>query len=328
MGKDKGWDYLGFNDKNDSEETTGSFYADDGSYETRYSDGSGFYHGSDGSYGSRYSDGSGYYHGSDGSYGSRYSDGSGYYHGADGSYGTRYSDGSGFFRGADGSYESRYSDGSGFYRGSDGEYKSWSSNDESFDSYINNDSESISGAEVLGGLIGAGIGLYAAHKSKKEQRILDEEIRQEIRRKKRNSFFKSHWRGVILVCLISIILLLGCLKYNDYKNRIIIGISSDELIGMNYEEAENTLIKAGFTNIHEKVIDDLSIDEIDDEGIITQVSIRGRIDFENINFSENDKFPYDAYIKLVYHELAKIEVPMSSKELKKLEIQVLKIAVV
>ena len=98
-----------------------------------------------------------------------------------------------------------------------------------------------------------------------------------------------------------------------------IGISSDELIGVNYETAKNKLINAGFTNVHEKVIDDLTIDDLQNEGIITQVSIRGKIDFESINFSKDDKFPYDAYIKLVYHELAKIEVPMSSKELKKLD---------
>ena len=301
--KDRGMEFLGSNIEDFDFDPDG-----DGSRGTRYSDGRGSYYGADGSRGTRYSDGSASYFGADGSRGIRYSDGSGSYFGADGSRGTLYSDGSGSFFGADGSRGTRYSDGSSSFYSADGHLKTRSadepefsygndSNDSSYDSSdydIDDDEGSYStdySYHSYSGFGGGGLGFYS---------------------------FNGHWKGIIIAILILLVCAFGYFKYSDYKNRIEVGVSSEELIGLDYNTVKNKLSDSGFTNIHEKAITDLSIEDIDKEGIVTQVSIRGKVDVEKISFSKSDRFPYDAYIKIIFHELDTIEVPMESKKMKKL----------
>ena len=226
----------------------------------------------------------------DGSWGTRFSDGSGSYHGADGSWGNLNSDGSGSFYGADGSWKSRWADEVEFSYGRDSEDTSYDSSDYDIDDDEGSYSSDYS-YHSYSGFGGGGLDLY---------------------------FLDGHWKGIIITVLIILVCACCYFKYSDYKNKIEVGVSSEELIGLDCKTVKNRLSDAGFTNIHEKAIKDLSIEDIDKEGIVTQVSIRGKVDIEKISFSKSDRFPYDAYIKIIFHELETIEVPMESKEMKKL----------
>lgn len=317
--KDPGFDFLNSSD-------AGFIRDDEDGDSYRYSDGSGYYHGADGSEGYIYSDGSGYYHGADGSDGYIYSDGSAYYHGADGSDGYKYSDGSGYFHGADGSDGYRYSDGSGYYNSADGDSASFDYYDDADDDDDDSedDSDISAGAAIVGGLLGVGLAAYAANKQKREEERLEEErriaeqerIREEKaarRKEKRKAFYKRHWKGLLVFLVILGLAAFGGYKYWEFQKGIVVGLSSDQEIGKDYEQVIKDFENAGFTNVHTNEIRDLTIDEIEDENKVTEVSIRG-----DAAFKANDKYPYDSRVVITYHIVQSISVPVSSKDGKKM----------
>lgn len=69
--------------------------------------------------------------------------------------------------------------------------------------------------------------------------------------------------------------------------------------------------KNGFFNVMLNTVEDLNIDQIQEEKIVTDVSIG-----ENRNFSADLKIRYDSDIYITIHSLKKIFPPLSSKEAK------------
>ena len=307
--KDKGYEFL-FGDNKKS----GSFQCEDGSE------------------GYIYSDGSGYYKGADGSDGYIYSDGSGYFHGADGSDGYKYSDGSGYFRGGANDVDAyQYSDGSGYYGDSKHDRSHYwpveSTNSEATEdnnSYSSGDSTS-SWAELGGVLLGVGlISLLARKKARSEDDIetwIDEEEenrqreinreKQAERKKKRRAFCRKHWKGILFSTLCIIIAVVIALGVWQYRKMIPMTYDSENLLGMNYEQAIMLLNEAGFTNISAECNRDLDYKNIKKEHQVYQVYILGKNSFD-----ATDKYPYDTEITLKYHGVKLVSAPLSSKSTK------------
>lgn len=330
MAKDRGWEYL-----NSS--------GDDFDYDKD----------NDGSWGYENEDGSGSYTGADGSWGYKNSDGSASYTGADGSWGYKNADGSGSYTGADGSWGYWNSDGSGSYTAADGSSEYYDSDDDDdSDSDYSSDS---GGGSILGALFGIGLAAYAISKAGKsssydcddddeeddepyyetpptrvkeptwfdqkraerERKLAEKErIRQENiekRRQKRKAFYKKHWKGIFLFFVLLGLASFGAYKYQEFQKGIEVGFSEDDIIGLNYEDAISTIKESGFTNVYAHAEYDLGIEDIKKEYIVTDVSIRGDSSFE-----DEDKYPYDARVELIYHVVKSIPVPVSAKDGRKM----------
>lgn len=330
MAKDRGWEYL-----NSS--------GDDFDYDKD----------NDGSWGYENEDGSGSYTGADGSWGYKNSDGSASYTGADGSWGYKNADGSGSYTGADGSWGYWNSDGSGSYTAADGSSEYYDSDDDDdSDSDYSSDS---GGGSILGALFGIGLAAYAISKAGKsssydcddddeeddepyyetpptrvkeptwfdqkraerERKLAEKErIRQENiekRRQKRKAFYKKHWKGIFLFFVLLGLAGFGAYKYQEFQKGIEVGFSEDDIIGLNYEDAISTIKESGFTNVYAHAEYDLGIEDIKKEYIVTDVSIRGDSSFE-----DEDKYPYDARVELIYHVVKSIPVPVSAKDGRKM----------
>ena len=330
MAKDRGWEYL-----NSSGDDFDYDKDNDGSWGYENEDGSGSYTGADGSWGYKNSDGSASYTGADGSWGYKNADGSGSYTGADGSWGYWNSDGSGSYTAADGSSEYYDSDDDD---GSDSDYSSDSG-----------------GGSILGALFGIGLAAYAISKAGKsssydcddddeeddepyyetpptrvkeptwfdqkraerERKLAEKErIRQENiekRRQKRKAFYKKHWKGIFLFFVLLGLAGFGAYKYQEFQKGIEVGFSEDDIIGLNYEDAISTIKESGFTNVYAHAEYDLGIEDIKKEYIVTDVSIRGDSSFE-----DEDKYPYDARVELIYHVVKSIPIPVSAKDGRKM----------
>lgn len=102
-------------------------------------------------------------------------------------------------------------------------------------------------------------------------------------------------------------------KYSEYKKSIEIGISSIQAIGKNYEQVVNILEKNGFINIDVFPEYDLGIADIDKENSVIKIEFRG-----NDEFDASSKYPYDARIKITYHVVKNIYMPVSYKDAKKM----------
>lgn len=330
MAKDRGWEYL-----NSS--------GDDFDYDKD----------NDGSWGYENEDGSGSYTGADGSWGYKNSDGSASYTGADGSWGYKNADGSGSYTGADGSWGYWNSDGSGSYTAADGSSEYYDSDDDDdSDSDYSSDS---GGGSILGALFGIGLAAYAISKAGKsssydcddddeeddepyyetpptrvkeptwfdqkraerERKLAEKErIRQENiekRRQKRKAFYKKHWKGIFLFFVLLGLAGFGAYKYQEFQKGIEVGFSEDDIIGLNYEDAISTIKESGFTNVYAHAEYDLGIEDIKKEYIVTDASIRGDSSFE-----DEDKYPYDARVELIYHVVKSIPIPVSAKDGRKM----------
>ena len=105
----------------------------------------------------------------------------------------------------------------------------------------------------------------------------------------------------------------GGFKYWEFTKRIETGVSSTELIALDYEEAEKVLSENGFTNIDLIPVSDLELKDKSKENTVISVSIA-----DDTEFDDNDKYPYDKPIKITYHTLKSVTVPISSKKAKKM----------
>lgn len=151
------------------------------------------------------------------------------------------------------------------------------------------------------------------------RRLLEAEeiIRKEKEREKKDKkrkFYKKHWRGLLILVAV---LCLGCFggyKYYQYQRSIPVGISSEALLGQNYEEAVSLLEKTGFTDVSSSPKYDIGVEDINIEGTIESVSIDGQT-----SFTEDKRFQYDAPVTVSYHKIKDINIPLSSKEAKKLQ---------
>ena len=236
-------------------------------------------------------------------------EGSGSYYGADGSWATWNSDGSGSYYGADGSWGSRNSDGS------------INTDDEKEDADSYSSSDTLSGAEILGALFGFGLAARQANIIEAEVILREQQRKDQIkrekaieRRAKRAAFCKKHWKAILVLCLIIIGLGFGYYEYNELQKRIEIRVSSSELVGKDHDTARIILERNGFINIREDAIPDLEALETSKSGIVSDVSVKGKSEFD-----ATSKFPYDAKVVITYHTIKLIVVPMSAKAAKKLD---------
>ncbi len=73
-------------------------------------------------------------------------------------------------------------------------------------------------------------------------------------------------------------------------------ISTDELGEKKYKEVKKEFEDAGFTNVKEKAIGDLTEDQIDEEEIVTAINIG-----DSSSFTKKDKFMADEKVVIEYH---------------------------
>ena len=154
-------------------------------------------------------------------------------------------------------------------------------------------------------------------RAERERKLAEKErIRQENiekRRQKRKAFYKKHWKGIFLFFVLLGLAGFGAYKYQEFQKGIEVGFSEDDIIGLNYEDAISTIKESGFTNVYAHAEYDLGIEDIKKEYIVTDVSIRGDSSFE-----DEDKYPYDARVELIYHVVKSIPVPVSAKDGRKM----------
>ena len=161
---------------------------------------------------------------------------------------------------------------------------------------------------------------YTVHRRIENQRsLLDaEEIiskeKESRKREKRISFYKKHWRGLLILIAVACIGCFGGYKYYLYQRSIPVGVSSEELLGQKYESAVSVLEKAGFTDVSTSPEFDIGIEDKNIEGTVESVTIDGQN-----SFNEDKRFQFDAPVIVSYHKIKDIYVPLSAKEAKKLQ---------
>ena len=144
-------------------------------------------------------------------------------------------------------------------------------------------------------------------KTKEQAELFQKRKKERTKRKIRLVF------ALLIIVAISCIGMFGWYKYQEFQKRIEVGFSKDEIIGLNYEDAISTIKESGFTNVYAHAEYDLGIEDIKKEYIVTDVSIRGDSSFE-----DEDKYPYDARVELIYHVVKSIHIPVSAKDGKKM----------
>lgn len=129
-----------------------------------------------------------------------------------------------------------------------------------------------------------------------KKRVKEEE---RIENEKKEAFIKKYWwvyfaiMGVLFL-MLNIIGATKGPKNND--NIIVVGVSSSEIVGKNYEDVVSILKNTGFTNIATEAIDDLIIGWLTKDGEVEKVEIGGYT-----SYKADSK--YDANVKIVvyYH---------------------------
>ena len=158
------------------------------------------------------------------------------------------------------------------------------------------------------------------------RRIIQQQKRteQQIKRRKRiektriflsnclSKYKKRHLAINITVVSLVLIAFLS-IKIIEYTKSIPVSYSSDSLMGEDYNETISKLEAAGFTRIETYPYYDLGMDDISIENTVYKVKIKGKSNFDN-----DSKFPYYARIKVYYHTLKRIAIPVSSDKAKKM----------
>lgn len=96
-----------------------------------------------------------------------------------------------------------------------------------------------------------------------------------------------------------------------HKKMLVLNVRIEWCVGKSYQTVKELFQKNGFSNIRLDVIEDLDIDQIQCENIVTAVMVEG-----NSNFMENTKARYDSDICITIHRLRRIFPPLSPKEIK------------
>jgi len=138
----------------------------------------------------------------------------------------------------------------------------------------------------------------------KQQALAFKEKKRERRRKKVKHF-------VIDLTLAFAVALALFIAYEvwEYKKVIEVGISSSQVVEMDYEKVADSFEDAGFTNIHVIPEHDLELSDIDKENTVIQVTVKGDTEFE-----AKEKRPYDAKVEITYHALKNIYVSISAED--------------
>lgn len=133
--------------------------------------------------------------------------------------------------------------------------------------------------------------------------------KQTKKKPKQNSFFRCHWKSIFCITLVPTIAFCGFILLYLWSRLIPIGISSDEAGSYDYETIMADLKNAGFAKIYACGVEDLSLEDEDKTGIVSEISVDGTTVFES-----DDKFDYNKTIYVYYHELELFCLPIASKK--------------
>lgn len=79
---------------------------------------------------------------------------------------------------------------------------------------------------------------------------------------------------------------------------------------MDNSQVYSMLSESGFYNIDYEIIEDLTVDEINQDFIVTKVSFNNQS-----NFNKDTKYKNDSNIIIQYHTLKEIPIPLSSEDI-------------
>lgn len=126
----------------------------------------------------------------------------------------------------------------------------------------------------------------------------------------KKSFFRRHIKGCLLAILIFGLSLYGYYLYTEWHKEITIGVSYEELIGIDYNDAEKRLEQSGFKKIYVEELRDLSLNEEKQESNKVDQVVIGDLG----RFRSDDKAKNDCTIKIYYHSLKLITPPITSDD--------------
>ena len=147
----------------------------------------------------------------------------------------------------------------------------------------------------------------AIQRLKEQNQILENENKK-LKKEKRRERRKKFWKVFLVIVFIFIVCGFALYKISEYKKLIPVGMSSEEMTGLHYEEVTNKLKTAGFLNVYLEELNDLEIEDEKQEGLVEQVFI-GDIHI----FDEAQKFSYEDEVIIRYHTVREIYAPISSE---------------
>ena len=128
---------------------------------------------------------------------------------------------------------------------------------------------------------------------------------------------KQTWKRIRTIAIIVAVLVVFGLIYASHikrvhKDDIKMPLGAEMYCGRNYQDTIDLLVDAGFLNVEEGVIADLSKSDASLDGIVSQVSING-----DTTFSSGTRFPNTSRVRVTYHTIDpakanQLEVPLSS----------------
>ena len=211
-------------------------------------------------------------------------------------------------------YKNAYSSDS--YYGDDGSNSIDDAEQEDEDDEEDEDNDSSNGVsfeEALGNAVGLVLGVaMTAVIAKEKEKEAQEEAERKERRARRKVWRRQHRKGMLTLYLICFLAILGLVGYCELSIRIPVGYDKHDLVGNDYQSVIRQLERAGFRYVSEKAVEDLSVDEIQDDSLVFDV----KIGWSN-SFNEESKYPANFPVKVIYHSLETLDVPISSKEANK-----------
>lgn len=124
---------------------------------------------------------------------------------------------------------------------------------------------------------------------------------------------KKYMKIRAIFILAAVLFLLFGIGIYEFKKMIPIGYSRDSLIGLEYSKVVENLNDAGFINVQTEEISNLKITEMQQENLTTDVRLIYKDDFD-----EETKYPSNLWVTVVYHTVEQHQVPLSSKEAKRM----------
>ena len=135
--------------------------------------------------------------------------------------------------------------------------------------------------------------------------------KKENRKEKNKNFLKKYWWVILAAICVLVIICAIVSAVKESKKKRVIGLSSLEVVGANYDDIVGRLQENGFTNINGHALEDLDYADVEEEHKVDQIEVNGVYSFE-----ADKKFKYDTEINITYHSLKEITAPLTSKKAK------------
>jgi hypothetical protein len=135
--------------------------------------------------------------------------------------------------------------------------------------------------------------------------------KKENRKEKNKNFLKNYWWVILAAICVLVIICAIVSAVKESKKKRVIGLSSLEVVGANYDDIVGRLQENGFTNINGHALEDLDYADVEEEHKVDQIEVNGVYSFE-----ADKKFKYDTEINITYHSLKEITAPLTSKKAK------------